>query len=89
MVSAHSRRARAESQLVVECQHRQSVSCNVIAQVDCQVTGGISGHYSVTCSLLILFLLSLFLSLLVAVSLTNPYAQIYSIPSLVGPLLLG
>ena len=36
-----------------------------------------------------LFFFSLFLSLLVAVSLTDPYAQIYSIPSLVGPLLLG
>ena len=28
-------------------------------------------------------------NLLVAVTLTDPYAQIYSIPSLVGPLLLG
>ena len=36
-----------------------------------------------------LFFFSLFLSLIVAVTLTDPYAQIYSIPSLVGPLLLG
>ena len=36
-----------------------------------------------------LFFFSLFLSQLVAVTRTDPYALIYSIPSLVGPFLLG
>ena len=54
--SAHPRCARVVSQLVVERQHRRSVSCIVIALADCLVTGGVSGHYNVTCSSLILFL---------------------------------
>ena len=54
--SAHPRCARAVSQLVVERQYRRSVTCNVIAGADCLVTGGVSGHYSVTCSFLLLFL---------------------------------
>ena len=48
--SAHPRCAWAVSQLVVERQYRRSVSCNVIARADCLVTGGVSGHYGVTCS---------------------------------------
>ena len=52
----HPRCARAVSQLVVERQYRQSVSCNVIALADCRVTGGVSGHYSITCSSLVLSL---------------------------------
>ena len=27
----------------------------IIARADCLVTGGVSGHYSVTCSFLVLF----------------------------------
>ena len=42
--------------LVVERQYCQSVSCNVIAFADCSLTGGVSGHYSITCSSLVLFL---------------------------------
>ena len=55
--SAHPRCAGAVSQLVVERQYRQSVSCNVIAWADCLVTGGVSGHYniSITCSSLVFF----------------------------------
>ena len=49
--SAHPRRAGADSQLVVERQYRRSVSCNVIALADCLVTGGVSGHFTVTCYL--------------------------------------
>ena len=58
--SAHLRCARAVSQLVVERQYRRSVSCNVIAWVDCLVTGGVSGQCSVTCSSMVfLFCISL------------------------------
>ena len=52
--SARPRCATAVSQLVVERQYCRSVSCNVIARVYCLVTGGVSGHYSVTCSSLVL-----------------------------------
>ena len=47
--------ARAVSQLVVERQYRRSVSCNVITGADCLVTGGVSRHYSETCSSLVHF----------------------------------
>ena len=53
--SAHPRHARADWQLVVERQRCRSVPCNVIAWADCQVAGGVSGHYSATCSSLVLF----------------------------------
>ena len=48
-------RARADSQLVVEWQHPWSLSHNVTAWAYFVVTGGVSGHYSVTCSFLFLF----------------------------------
>ena len=51
----HPRCTRAVSQLVVKRQYCRSVSCNVIAWADCLVTGGNSGHYSVTCSSLLHF----------------------------------
>ena len=53
--SALPRRARGGSQLVVELQCCRLVLCNCIAWADCLVTGGDSGHYSVTCSSLVLF----------------------------------
>ena len=51
--------ARAVSQLVVEHQYRRSMWWNVIAWADCLLTCGISGHYSVTCSSLVLFFFSI------------------------------
>ena len=45
---AHPRRARADSQLVVERQYHRSLSCKGIAEAPCLVTGGVSGQYSVT-----------------------------------------
>ena len=53
--SAHARRARAHGQLVVERQYRWSVSYSVIAWADCFVTGGVCGHYNITCTSLVLF----------------------------------